>query len=98
MVCECTKLAPGRLIYIHMYIYPMCMFMCVPLIQTGKPVLAVLVPFRSSLEVVLVMQTARDGRASWELPADIFPFVTSAPQVNDFGVLICTPLALFFGR
>ena len=50
--------SPWMLVHIHInaYIYvSMCMFMCVPLIQTGKPVLAVLVPFRSSLEIVLVM-------------------------------------------
>ena len=51
----------------------------IPLVEPGKLVLALLVPFTTPFQVVLVMQSTADRAAARQALRDIIPFHATAP-------------------
>lgn len=68
-----------------------------PLVESCELVLALFVPFASSLKVVLIVKPTANRAASWESLGDIFPLHSTAPELDDQRVLFGGPLALLLG-
>ena len=64
----------------------------VPLVQPGELIFTIFIPLTPSLEIILVVKTTADCTTAWEMFADIFPFHTLTPKVNDSSILLWRPL------
>lgn len=67
----------------------------IPLIEPSKLILAFLVPFTASFEIVLVVKPTADGTASRKSLGNIFPLHASPTELDNNGILLGRPLALF---
>lgn len=64
------------------------------LVQPSKFIFAVLIPFTSSLQVVLVVKSTRDSTPTRQMFADVLPLHTLAPKLNDLCIFLGRPFGL----
>ena len=70
----------------------------VPFVESCQLVFALLVPFASSLQVVLVVKSTADRAPARQSLGDVLPLHAISPQLDDEGVFLGRPLALFLRR
>lgn len=67
----------------------------IPLIEPSELILAFLIPLTASFEIVLVVKPTADGTASRKSLGNIFPLHTSPTELDNDGILLGRPFALF---
>lgn len=66
-----------------------------PFVKPSEFVLALLIPFASSFEIILVMESAADGTSPRKTFRDVLPLHPTPPELDNEGILLWRPFALF---
>ena len=81
----------------RVFVFPVIAFgeerRIIPIVDSRKLVALLLVPVSSLLEIVLVVQPAANGAATWYLQANVVPFHATAAEDDDLGIFSWRPLS-----
>lgn len=69
-----------------------------PLVEPGKLVLPLVIPFAASFEIVLVVEPTTDGTAARQPLGYIFPFHATPSEFDNESIFLRRPFALLFNR
>ena len=69
----------------------------IPFVEHRQMILAILVPFRSSFEIVLIVEATANRRSPGKRLTDIVPFLSFASEFDNDSIFLRRPFRLAFG-